>query len=397
MIKTRAEMSIAQGALTNSKRPESFIKGVYPTHFMFGAGASLYTQENRRYLDYCGGLGANLFGYGNIEIANAVFSGFTRGPCMSFSSHLEVELAETLKELFRFVDLWKFTKTGTEACNASLKIARAYTGRTLVLSEGYHGWNDEFVSLTPPALGVPAQSNIKLLKDNWELIKEAAAVIVEPVITDWSNERAEFLRKLREECSKHGTVLIFDEIITGFRFKKFGVCNYFGIDPDLVLLGKALGGGAPIAAIGGKKDLMSGEYFVSGTYFGELGSICAALKVISLLRMANTRYSIDDLWNSGQHFLDQFNTLDPDVQIKGYPTRGAFSGDQLKKALFWQEACKAFILFGNSWFFNFALPSRTDETMAVCRDIFSKINCGSVILEGEMPSSPFAQRSRNNE
>jgi hypothetical protein len=211
-----------------------------------------------------------------------------------------------------------------------------------------------------------------------------------------SSSPSSYLESLKAECEKHGTVLIFDEIITGFRFPGLTVSKYFGIEPDLILLGKAIGGGLPLSAIGGKKAVMNcGEYFISGTFFGETVSLAACMETINLLKKDGTKYSIDELWKSGQQFLDRFNELSPHLKIVGYPTRGVFEGSDLVKALFWQEACKAGILFGPSWFFNFPLASETDAVIPICRDIFSRIHLGGVRLEGQMPKKPFAQTVRS--
>jgi glutamate-1-semialdehyde 2,1-aminomutase len=389
----RADLAIAQGALTNSKRPSTFIEGVYPTHAERGRGARLYSGK-REYLDYICGLGTNLLGYGNFHVGEAVMRRFMQGATLSLSSTLEVEVAERLKAIVPWTELWKFTKSGTEACNAAVKIARAYTGRDLVLSDGYHGHGDDFISLSPPALGVPQRTWMHRL--DLSLIKDAAAVIVEPVVTDYSRERKAYLEDLAKECKKHGTVLIFDEIITGFRFPGFTVSKYFGIEPDLILLGKAMGGGLPLSAIGGRKSVMNcGEYFISGTFFGETVSLAACLEVINLMKRDGTKYSIDELWRSGQSFLDRFNELSPHLKITGYPSRGVFEGDDTVKALFWQEACKAGILLGPSWFYNFPLMTETDSVMPIFRDIFSRIHLGNVRLEGAMPKKPFAQTVRS--
>lgn len=389
----RADFAIAQGALTNSKRPSTFIRGVYPTHARGGKGAFLYASDGKKYLDYYGALGSNLLGYGNEQVAKAVYERFLSGATLSLSSEIEVELAEKLKGLFLFPELWKFGKNGSDVCNAALKIARAYTGRDLVLSEGYHGIGDDFISLTPPALGVPKRDWMGGLE--WERIKDAAAVIVEPVILDRSLERKAFLERLRKECTKHGTVLIFDEIITGFRFPKYSVSNYFGVHPDLILIGKAMGGGLPLSAIGGSKDLMNcGDYFYSGTFFGETVSMAACLKTIEIIHRDGSNYSMQRLWDEGSKFLDAFNALDASVKIEGYPSRGAFVGDAHKKALFWQECIKAGVLFGPSWFFNIPLAEYTDQVMPIFRDIFMRINNGEVSLRGAMPSKPFAQIAR---
>jgi glutamate-1-semialdehyde 2,1-aminomutase len=390
-IYTRAVDSIAHGALTNSKRPECLVKGIYPTHLAMGRGCYVWDTRGTRYVDYICGLGSNLLGYGVEEISQAIYAEAMTGCTLSLGSPIEVDTAELLKGMFPFIDKVRFLKTGTDACNAAVRIARAATGRKLVLSDGYHGWGDEFVALTPPALGVAVESRIEPISA--QHFGEVAAVIVEPVNLDSSPERISYLQRLRELCTQNGALLIFDEVITGFRYPKWSVANYHGVTPDLICLGKAMANGMPLSAVGGKSEIMEcGEYFVSSTFAGETCSLAAAK---STLRLLQTKHFVQDLWDQGERFLAQFNALAPElVRIDGYPTRGVFVGDMLNKALFWQEAVKAGILFGPSWFYNFEHHRVADTVLSTCRDILGRVKAGSVKLEGELPRSPFAARMR---
>lgn len=527
----RAQECIAQSYLTNSKRPEALVKGVFPTHVKHGHGAYLWDHDGKRYLDFITGLGTNLLGYGNDTVNQAISSVMRGGYSHSFATHHELEVAEKLKELFPFVDCVKFLKSGSEACSAAIKIARAAQGvafgsqnlhemwlrevgkripqeaelerrsaagmqglhqgvpeqttrdgdqtagaaslceykqwsgdggearpqtasqaedpwtryrllsgkagvegwayrqefvrdmwrserasppprlleapgrkvampsssrsgtRWLVLSDGYHGHHDAFTSLTSPGAGVPSDFGILPLTGNEDLIEVAAAVIVEPVITDWSDERRKWLQDLRDRCTKAGALLIFDEVITGFRWPKFSVSSFWGITPDLIVLGKALANGMPLAAVGGKYAVMNGaEYFVSSTYAGEVLSLAAAKATMTLLQ---TKYSLDELWKAGEQFHKEFNSVCPDkVRIEGYPTRGVFVGDPETKAIFFQEACKAGFLFGPSFFFNFPASYEWKVAMNALKLILGRVARGECKLEGEMPRSPFAQRVR---
>lgn len=390
----RSKLSIAQGALTNSKNPSSFVFGVYPTHVHHGQKAQLVLEGGARYIDYICGLGANLFGYGNEKIADAVRHVLYQGWSHSLPTHHEVEASEALKTLFPWVETFKFVKTGTDACSAALRIARNATGRSLVLSEGYHGWSDGFVSLTKPACGVPDQTGIAKLERLEQIDESVAAVIVEPVITDWSIERRRWLEGLREVCSKSGALLIFDEIITGFRFQKHSVAKAFGIEPDLICLGKSIANGLPLSAVGGKYKVMDDpKYFVSSTFAGEILSLVACKAVIDLIKK-DTKYDVELLWNLGKRFLDRFNEISDRVKIEGYPSRGVFVGDPLDVALFHQEAAKARILFCKSWFFNWDLAEHTDVVINTCSDILGRIHRGEVQLEGELPQSPFSMKVR---
>lgn len=390
---SRASFCIAQGALTNSKRPESFIGGVYPTHLAKGYGCMVEDPKGNKYVDYICGLGTNLIGYGDSLITVGAVKALVEGSCLSLSSVMELTYAEKIKEIFPGIEMMKILKTGTEAAMAALRIARAYTGRKHVLSDGYHGHGDEFISLTPPHMGVNESSFIEKLNTLDQINGDVAAVIIEPIKTDYSPTRIKFLVQLKAKCAQKGVVLIFDEIITGFRWPQFCVSNFYQIQPDLILLGKAAGNGFPISIVGGKKEIMEGaEYFVSSTFAGDRVAMAASLEVIKLLQ---TKNRLEFLWDKGFDFCQSFNGVAKDiVTLEGYPTRGIFTGDVKKKALFFQESVKAGILFGPSWFFNFPLVGKTEEVIHALRDIFYKIKNNMVKLEGAMPVSPFAQKVR---
>jgi glutamate-1-semialdehyde 2,1-aminomutase len=400
----RADLSIAQGALTNSKRPECHVKGVYPTHLTRGLGAQVWDAEGRSYIDYICGLGSNLLGYGNELVSRAIERQARLGTSLSLSTTLEVEVAEQVQAMFPFVERLKFLKTGSDACSAAVRIARAATGRELVVSAGYHGWADDFVSLSPPALGVPMgeaapnQRNWIISEQNAEAVdyRGVAAVIIEAVELDASPERIRWLHELRALCDRTGALLIFDEVITGLRFPGYSVAKWSGVTPDLVCLGKALGNGMPISVVGGRKDVMNcGEYFISTTFAGETVSLAAAQATMKALKMPD--YAVDELWLRAGRFRERFNSIWPEgVRIEGYNTRGRFvSRDELTQAVFFQEACGAGVLFGPSWFYSFAHPEHDDNVLNLCSDIKTKLRTRKVALEGEMPQKPFAQRVRD--
>jgi glutamate-1-semialdehyde aminotransferase len=399
----RAKDSIAQGALTNSKRPESLVQGCYPTHIKYGVGPYVYDDLNNEYVDFICGLGANLLGYSNLSIANDLKCQYMNGSIFSLGSTLEVEAAETVKAMFPFIDKLRFLKTGTEACMASLRIARAYheinSGgmRSLVLSDAYHGWSDSFIGMHDNQLGCNKDSAIWPLKDNWDYIEQAGAVIVEPVILDASKDRKLELMELREQCTKHDTLLIFDEIITGFRFPNYSVSSYWGIEPDIVLFGKAFAAGLPLAIIGGKADVMEcGEYFVSSTFAGDQMALRAFMSQRKMF--IDNKFNLDDLWNRGRIFQERFNKIYPEkVKIEGYPTRGSFTGCLHARHLLFQEAALAGILLGPSFFFNFAHIGLEDGVLSSLTDILDRIKHNQVEAKGPAPKSPFAKKVRDNE
>lgn len=389
LYKNRADLSIAHGALTNSKRPSCFVDGVYPTHMKRGQGCYLWDENGRKYIDYICGLGVNILGYANRDVNNAIIKALGDGSTLSFSSTLEVEYAEDLKAKFPYMDLVRILKSGSEGCSAAIRIARAYTGKNYILSEGYHGWHDEFTSLTEPAYGVPKASRYQILELTLEKLvhcPDVAAVIIEPVIVDYSKARLDYLKEIHEICKERGIVLIFDETITAMRFPKLSFANFTGLRPDLSIMGKALGNGSAISIVGGKREIMDADYFVSSTYSGERSAIAAGLATLKSF----TKYDSELLWKYGGLFLERFNAIDPDlVRIDGYNTRGVFVADTLVKSLFFQECSIAGVLFGSSWFYNFELHKEIDTVINLCTLVLRAIKRGDVSLKGKLIQKPF--------
>ncbi len=412
-LQDRAKELIAQGALTNSKRPETFVEGVYPTHLHRGEGCYVWDCEGKKYFDFITGLGCNLLGYAQEDVDRAIMQRLKLGATLSLGTQEELTLAQKIKTLFPFIDCMRFLKTGSEACSAALRIARAFTGKDMIYSNGYHGWHDEFISMTPPALGVPRLHGARPIMDasderilhvlqndtSWKNDGEGilAAIIIEPVGTDYSLDRIAWLKELRRLCTKRGVLLIFDEVITGFRFQNYAVSKTLEVEPDLIILGKAIANGMPLSVVGGKKAVMNcAEYFVSSTFAGETLSLVAASKTLELLR--TPKYNLSDLWQKGEKWLGLFNSLWPEkIRIEGYPTRGRFVGDPVVKALFFQESIDSGMLFGPSWFFNFPLAEKSEITLSAVKDIICKIKSGRVHLRGKMPRSPFAETVRHRQ
>lgn len=391
-IYRRSTQAIAHGALTNSKRPESFVKGIYPTHLKRGQGCYVWDTQGNRYIDFICGLGSNLLGYGQEEISSAIIRRAGLGGTLSLGTDLEVEAAEKVKELFPFVERLRFLKTGSEATTSSLIMARAYTGRKFVLSEGYHAWHPEFTSLTPPAYGILPHPHMLKLQGPHLIDENIAAVIVEPIITDISPERIAWLKELRQVCTDNNTLLIFDEVITGCRFPGYSVAHDYNIIPDLICLGKAIGGGMPISVVAGKAEIMESDYFVSSTFAGDTLSLAASLRCMQLLQ---NKFKVDHLWEKGAQFLFRFNEIWREgLILEGYPTRSVLKGDVITKALFMQECCKAGILVGPSFFFIFPHIDIMDQVLSVFSDILIRIKTGSVLLEGEMPQPAYVQKAR---
>lgn len=392
-MRDRAAKCISQGCLTNSKHETTHLVGLYPTHIKTAHGSHIWDTNDRRYLDYICGLGTNLLGYGNDFINKQIMKVMYQGYSHSLPTVHEVYAAEALKELFPFVDQFKFLKSGSEACTAAVKIARAMTGRKVILTEGYHGWHDVFTHLVPPGHGTEHCLSTTFEKID-DIDSDTAAVVVEPVICDDSEKRIDYLKALRKRCDEVGALLIFDEVITGFRYKKFGVSNNYGILPDLIVLGKAIANGMPLAAVGGKSHLMSDrKWFVSSTYAGEILSLTASTEVCRLL-LHDSRYDLNHLIYKGYEFTNKFNELPINVKISSYGTRGIFTGPDEGVALFFQEMAKCDILFGKSWFYNFDHIKQNDIVLDLAKDVALKMMDKKVKLEYPLPQSPFAAKVR---
>jgi glutamate-1-semialdehyde 2,1-aminomutase len=306
----RANASIAQGSLTNSKRVETLIKGVTPTHVTHGEGPYLYGIDGKKYIDFCCANGTQIFGYGHPAIAQAISDQLSKGWLYSLGSTMEVECAELVKNYLPFAKKIRFLKNGSDACEAAVRIALSHTGRWKVLSSGYHGFGSQFVGLTPPALGVPKQTHIESFTSIEQINSDIGCLIIEPIVTDHSQKRLEWLQLVVEKCRKNGVIVIFDEIITGFRWPGYSFSAWSGIHPDIICLGKAMGGGLPLSVVGLAEHIGDNkDWFVSSTTAGELLSLSAMKKTFELL---HGKYKLDDLWRDGQHFLDQFNSIWPE-------------------------------------------------------------------------------------
>lgn len=281
---------------TGSKRPEAlFGAGApvgLPVRLARAAGAEVWDTEGRRYLDFIMALGAVALGYGHPAVSRAAHDAIDAGVVGPLPPESEERLAERLAGLMPWMERARFLKTGAEAVAAAVRLARTATGRDQVLRCGYHGWLDW--SQPPQTPGVPAatfvlsevipfgdsersRTLIRLVGDR------LAAVVVEPVI-DGPPPR-EWLTTLREETRRSGAMLVLDEIKTGFRVGLGGAAGRFGIDPDLVVLGKAMANGFPLAAVGGRREVMEAarRTWISSTLATEMVGLAAAEATLDVM------------------------------------------------------------------------------------------------------------------
>ncbi len=300
------------GGAGSSARTTHFGWRPYPPFIAVGSGSRLRDVDGHEYIDYLLGLGPMILGHRHAAVTAAVTRAVRElGTCFGLPYELEVEAARKVVEAVPGAEQVRFTNSGSEAVGTAVRLARAYTGRRLLIRfEGhYHGWQDTvyWSNHVDPAVagpaskprpvasgpGVPAELADTLIVLTWndpesfaavmaERGDEVAAVITEPAVFNTGCILPEpgYLELLREETRRHGALLIFDEVITGFRFARGGAQEYFGVTPDLTTMAKGLGGGFPVAAIGGSREVMAmiaeGRYSHSGTYNANVVA-CAAV------------------------------------------------------------------------------------------------------------------------
>jgi glutamate-1-semialdehyde 2,1-aminomutase len=288
-----AESFIPLGSQTFSKSRTQYPVGISPLFAERSNGAFMWDVDGNRYLDLVGSLACVTLGYQNKHVLKSVKRQLQKGTIHSLPGKLEAEVAERIIDLVPSAELVRFGKNGSDATSAAVRLSRAYTGRKVIAVCGYHGWQDWYIGSTTRNKGIPVE--ISMLTESFvynqidslkaifaKHTNDVAAVIMEPMTSVWPMDG--FLSEVKELCVKNGSVLIFDETITGFRFQEGGAQELFGVTPDLTTLGKGIANGFPLSAVVGKADIMNEmkEIFFSGTFGGELLSLAAANKVLSL-------------------------------------------------------------------------------------------------------------------
>jgi glutamate-1-semialdehyde 2,1-aminomutase len=286
--------------------------GGTPPFFERASGPHLWDADGKRYIDYVGSWGPMVLGHTHPQVVEAVQAAASRALSFGAPTESEIELAEAICRLLPSVEMLRLVSSGTEATMTAIRLARGHTGRSLIVKfEGcYHGHADSLLvkagsgALTfgnPSSAGVPLETAAHTLVLDFNdvaqvetLFKEKgnqiACVIVEPVAGNMNLvlPKPGFLESLREHCSRHGAVLIFDEVMTGFRVALGGAQARYGVRPDLTTLGKVIGGGLPVGAFGGKREIMQeiaplGPVYQAGTLSGNPVAVAAGLATLKLV------------------------------------------------------------------------------------------------------------------
>ncbi len=294
--------------------------GGTPIFFKRGEGANLYDEDGRRYIDYVGSWGPMIVGHAHPAVVQAVQDAAANGLSFGAPTEMETIMARRIRELVPSMELVRMCNSGTEATMSAIRLARGFTGRNIIVKfEGcYHGHSDSLLikagsgALTlgvPTSPGVPAalaaytvtltyNDLLEARQAFSKLGEEIAGVIVEPVAGNMNciPPAPGFLAGLRELCTRYGSVLIFDEVMTGFRVARGGAQELYGVTPDLTTLGKIIGGGMPVGAFGGKRAIMEqlaplGPVYQAGTLSGNPVALAAGLATLDLI--ASPRFHAD--------------------------------------------------------------------------------------------------------
>jgi glutamate-1-semialdehyde 2,1-aminomutase/spore coat polysaccharide biosynthesis protein SpsF len=324
---------IPAGTQTFSKAPFQHVSGVSPKYLVRGKGSRVWDLDGNEYVDYMLGLGPAILGHANEEVNEAAWRAMQDGIAMSLPHPLETELARLLTDIIPCAEMVRFGKNGSDVTTGAVRLARAVTGRDMVACCGYHGWQDWYIGSTWRNSGVPrcvqeltrkfVYNDIGSLKRLFaEYPDRIACVIMEPAT--FHEPQDNFLEKVRDLVHENRSILIFDEIITGFRMDLGGAQKRFGVTPNLACFGKAMGNGFPISAVVGKAELMRHfeEVFFSFTMGGETASLAAALTTIKILRDRNgikRIHAMGDRLASGMTEAVVAHGMGEAVSIIGFP------------------------------------------------------------------------------
>lgn len=372
----RAKQIMFPVTQTMAKGPSQYVNGVAPKYLSRGKNGHVWDVDGNEYIDFNMGIGPISLGYGYVAVDNAIKKQLEDGITFSLMHPLEVELSELIHRIIPNAEAVRIAKTGAEVCSAAVRISRAFTGRKKVLCCGYHGWHDWYIGTTSRAEGIPQEikdlsatfdyNNIESLKT--KLDDDVACVILEPFIFEAPKDN--FLEKVQALCQANGTLLIFDEMWTGFRVAVGGAQEYFGITPDLAVYSKAFANGMPIALLTGRKDVMKlfeKDVFFYSTFGGEALSMAAAMATIHEMIEKNVPAALaakGKTLREGYNVLVAKHHLSSVTTCQGFDCRtiitfNASAGDPLiLKSFVQQEMIKRGVLWGG---FHNVCFTHTDE------------------------------------
>lgn len=297
----------------------------FPGFAESGTGCIMKCANGKEYINFMGNLGAGILDYDDKNVKKALKDQIDKGLIFSLPSVLEVELGELIKSIIPNCETMRFCKNGSDATSAAIRIARSYKKKDYILmpKTGYAGWSDQFCAVSTRDYGMPKAFrsfvtffNYNDLTQLEDLLRTEsyAAIIMEPVSIE--EPRPDYLKQVRELCDKYNTILIFDEMVTGFRFALGGCQELYGVQADIVCYGKAMSNGTSIACVAGKKEYMKEleNVFFSATYFGNALDIAGSIATIKKLR-DNRGKIYPHIWKQGKRFANSFDNTCKELGI----------------------------------------------------------------------------------
>jgi glutamate-1-semialdehyde 2,1-aminomutase len=373
----------------------------YPTFIERAQGCRLRDPEGNEWIDYVMAGGAALLGYANPEVQAAIARQLASSAVVTLAHMLEIEVTRMLCDMIPCAEMVLFGKHGSDVCTAAIRIARLHTGRRKVLYSGYHGWHDWYAETLQPKLKDPSQPATLFRFDlndasSFGALVEAhrgeiAAVILEPAAQaatldgPTSDADPAFLRCVADVCREQGCVLIFDEIVTGFRYPHGSVQRATGVIPDLACLGKALGGGMPLSALVGRRDIMQTSQYAAymPTFRGEVYSLAAAEAALQIHQRQDVPGKINDF---GRALKSAVNQLSRDLNVRGeligVPFRMIYRFDEpdaLRRALMRTLLQQELLQHGILTYKGFMLPSTAhgalelEQTVSAFRSALTRV------------------------
>jgi glutamate-1-semialdehyde 2,1-aminomutase len=420
-LKDRARKVIPHYTGTFSRSPTSFIDGVYPSYVQSASGSYIVDVDGNKFLDYFCGLGPITLGYNYPAVNDAIVKQLNDGIIFSLAHPVEIELSEMLCNVIPFAEMVKLEKTGSNAVTGAVRAARAFTKRDKIAYCGSGGvWHDWQAAMVSRDDGVPAfnkelikifnYNDISGLEKIFEENKDQiAAIVLEP--THFEKPTNNFLQKVRKIADSNNSLLILDEIVTGFRFDLGGGQKYFDVKGDLVCFGKGMANGLPLSAITGPSEFMKiyDKLWVSSTNNSESLSIAGTIATINEMKQKDT---ISHCWKIGSRLMDGWNKIVEqngiDAKMSGYPIRMEPICNDLQgnpslslKCLIFQEMIKKGIflsILGTTFISYSHSINDVDKTLMaldqVCQKIISTVKNENYekYVEGELPKTIWSMK-----
>lgn len=419
-FKNRANQVIPHQTGTFSRSAPHFVEGVYPEYVESAQGAHFTDVDGNEFIDYLCGLGPITLGYNYKPVNDAIIEQLKKGILFSLPHRIEVEASELFCNTIPNADKVKFEKTGSNAVTGAVRAARAITKRDMIAYYGGGGvWHDWQAAMVSRDKGVP-KFNAELIKifeyndpDGLEQIfddypNKIAAIVMEATI--FEKPKKEFLQKVRKIADANGSLLILDEVITGFRLDLQGSQKFFDVKGDLTCFGKGMGNGLPISAISGTDEFMKifDELWVSSTNNSESLSLAGTIAVINEMK---ERKTIEKCWDTGKKLFDGWNKISKENGlnsiISGYPVRMDMqcfdskdnSSPELKAVILQEMVKKGIFISPSGLFISYShtsedIQNTLDALDSTCKKIHNQVKNEDYgkHLEGKMPTTVWTMK-----